>query len=114
MARIVLRGRSEEMATALSMLRRVRRFGCGGVLLLNGEPGIGKSALFAAIVEQAASAHFSCAVSKADQISRISPAAPLILALRSGTRPRRRHPDQRRPPLRSAEPRLGTQASSTR
>jgi DNA-binding CsgD family transcriptional regulator len=75
------------MATALSMLRRVRRFGYGGVLLLNGGPGIGKSAVFATIVEQAASVHFTCAVSKADQISRISPAAPLILALRSGPRP---------------------------
>jgi DNA-binding CsgD family transcriptional regulator len=86
-ARTVLRGRSQAMATALSMMRRVRTHGRGGVLVLEGEPGIGKSAVFAAIAEQAAAMQFSCGVSKADQIGRISPAAPLLLALRSGTRP---------------------------
>jgi DNA-binding CsgD family transcriptional regulator len=86
-ARTVLRGRSEVMATALSMLRRVRAHGRGGVLVLEGEPGIGKSAVFAAIVEQASATQFVCGVSKADQIGRISPAAPLLLALRSGSRP---------------------------
>ena len=87
MARTVLRGRSEVMATALSMMRRVRAHGRGGVLVLEGEPGIGKSAVFAAIVEQAAVMQFVYGVSKADQIGRISPAAPLLLALRSGSRP---------------------------
>jgi DNA-binding CsgD family transcriptional regulator len=75
------------MATALSMMRRVQAHGRSGVLVLEGEPGIGKSAVFAAIVEQAAAAKFVCGVSKADQIGRISPAAPLLLALRSGSRP---------------------------
>jgi DNA-binding CsgD family transcriptional regulator len=75
------------MATALSMMRRVRAHGRGGVLVLEGEPGIGKSAVFAAIIEQAAVMQFVCGVSKADQIGRISPAAPLLLALRSGSRP---------------------------
>jgi DNA-binding CsgD family transcriptional regulator len=75
------------MATALSMLRRVRTLGRGGVLVLEGEPGIGKSAVFAAIVEQAAAMQFTCGASKADKIGRISPAAPLLLALRSGSRP---------------------------
>jgi DNA-binding CsgD family transcriptional regulator len=86
-ARTVLRGRSAAMATALSMMRRVQAHGRSGVLVLAGEPGIGKSAVFAAIVEQAAAAKFVCGVSKADQIGRISPAAPLLLALRSGSRP---------------------------
>lgn len=86
-ARTVLRGRSEVMATALSMMRRVRTHGRGGVLVLEGEPGIGKSAAFSAIAEQAAAMQFTCGVSKADQIGRISPAAPLLLALRSGSRP---------------------------
>ena len=86
-ARTVLRGRSEVMATALSMMRRVRAHGRGGVLVLEGEPGIGKSAVFTAIVEQAAVMQFVHGVSKADQIGRISPAAPLLLALRSGSRP---------------------------
>ena len=75
------------MATALGVMRRVRSHGRGGVLVLEGEPGIGKSAVFAAITEQAAAAQFTCGVGKADQIGRISPAAPLLLALRSGARP---------------------------
>ena len=37
-ARTVLRGRSQAMATALSMMRRVRAHGRGGVLVLEGEP----------------------------------------------------------------------------
>lgn len=86
-ARTVLRGRSEVMATALSMMRRVRTHRRGGVLVLEGEPGIGKSAVLLAIAQQAAAMQFMCGVSKADQISRISPAAPLLLALRSGSRP---------------------------
>jgi DNA-binding CsgD family transcriptional regulator/tetratricopeptide (TPR) repeat protein len=86
-ARTVLRGRSEAMATALSMMRRVRTRGRGGVLVLEGEPGIGKSAVFSAIAEQAAAMQFTCGVSQADQTGGISPAAPLLLALRSGPRP---------------------------
>ena len=85
--RTVLRGRSEVMATALSMMRRVRAHGRGAVLVLEGEPGIGKSAVFAAIAGQAAAMQFACGVGKADQIGRISPGAPLLLALRSGPRP---------------------------
>ncbi|HEY3606312.1 MAG TPA: AAA family ATPase [Pseudonocardiaceae bacterium] len=87
MSKVVLRGRSRAMATALGVARRVRGHGHGGVILVEGEPGIGKSAVFAEIVTQAARMTFACAVGKADQIGRISPAAPLLLALRSGTRP---------------------------
>ena len=86
-ARIVLRGRSGVMATALSMMRRIRAHGRGAVLVLEGKPGIGKSAVFAAIAEQAAAMQFACGVGKADQIGRISPGTPLLLALRSGPRP---------------------------
>lgn len=87
MSKVVLRGRSEAMAAALRVLRRVRGQGHGGVILVEGEPGIGKSAVFAEIVTQAARMTFTCAVGKADQIGRISPAAPLLLALRSGADP---------------------------
>jgi predicted ATP-dependent serine protease len=81
---VVLRGRSDVMTAALGVARRVRRLGHGGVILVEGEPGIGKSAVFADIVTQASRMTFTCAVSKADQIGRMSPAAPLLLALRSG------------------------------
>ncbi|MFC0431014.1 AAA family ATPase [Kutzneria buriramensis] len=87
MAKVVLRGRAAAMAAALRVVRGVRGQGHGAVLLVEGEPGIGKSALFTEIVTQAARMGFGCAVGKADQIGRISPAAPLLLALRSGARP---------------------------
>src|SRR5437867_5961998 len=86
-SKAVLRGRSEAMAAALGILRRVRGQGHGGVILIEGEPGIGKSAVFAEIVTQAARMTFVCAVGKADQIGRMSPAAPLLLALRAGAYP---------------------------
>lgn len=57
------------------------------MLLVEGEPGIGKSTVLTAIVEQATAMGFTSAVSKADHIARISAAAPLLLALRSGRRP---------------------------
>lgn len=86
MSKVVLRGRSDIMSTALTIARRVRQ-GNGAVLLVEGEPGIGKSAVFAEILTQAARMNFACAAGKADQISRMSPAAPLLLALRSGDTP---------------------------
>jgi len=86
-SKLVLRGRSAAMADALGLARRVRAQGHGGVILVEGEPGIGKSALFMEIVTQATRMGFACAVGKADQIGRISPAAPLLLALRSGADP---------------------------
>ena len=75
------------MATAMSVLRKAWDHTYGGLLLLEGEPGIGKSALFSEIANQARLVGYTCASGKADQISRISPAAPLLLALRSGPRP---------------------------
>ena len=51
--RVVLRGRSAEMTAALGPLRRAVRTGRGGMLLVTGEPGIGKSALLAALAAEA-------------------------------------------------------------
>src|SRR5277367_3439755 len=87
MARVVLRGRADVMAASLAALRRVSARGHGEVILLEGEPGIGKTAVFDEVVEQAARMKVSIAVSKADPIARISPAAPILLALRSGAQP---------------------------
>jgi len=54
--RVVLRGRSAEMTAALGPLRRAVRTGRGGMLLVTGEPGIGKSALLATVGAGAAGA----------------------------------------------------------
>jgi DNA-binding CsgD family transcriptional regulator len=87
MSRVVLRGRSEEIAAGLGLLRRTRQSGHGAVLLIEGPPGIGKSAILAELVAQAAQLGFRCGLSKADQITGTSPATPVLLALRSGASP---------------------------
>ena len=56
--RVVLRGRSAEMTAALGPLRRAVRTGRGGMLLVTGEPGIGKSALLAAVAAEAGTLGF--------------------------------------------------------
>src|ERR1700722_11226329 len=87
MPRFPLRGRSEEMATGLGLLRRARTSGHGGVLLIEGPPGIGKSAILAELVAQARRTPYRCGLSKAAPIARMSPGASLLLALRSGRDP---------------------------
>jgi DNA-binding CsgD family transcriptional regulator len=87
MPRFTLRGRSDEVATGLGLLRRARSRGHGGVLLIEGPPGIGKSAILAELVSQARRTPYRCGLSKADSIARMSPGASLLLALRSGRDP---------------------------
>jgi putative protein kinase ArgK-like GTPase of G3E family len=50
MAGIVLRGRSEQMAVALGLIRKATRTGRANGLIITGEAGIGKSALLSAVV----------------------------------------------------------------
>ncbi|MGY4652546.1 AAA family ATPase [Mycobacterium sp. URHB0021] len=87
MAQVALRGRSEAMSRALDALRRVSRTGQGALVVINGEPGIGKSAVLRAIVEQASRAGFSVGSGKAEQGDQIAPGAPLLVSLRSGPQP---------------------------
>ncbi|WP_188188469.1 helix-turn-helix transcriptional regulator [Nonomuraea sp. SYSU D8015] len=87
MSPTVLRGRAEEMARALAVLRAAVRTGQGAVLLIRGEPGIGKSALAAEIGAQAARIGFLVGAGKAEESDQIAPLAPLVVALRSGPAP---------------------------
>ena len=82
-----LRGRSEPMARALSTVRGVRRQGTGGVVLVSGQAGIGKTALLAEVCRQAARLQVRTAIGTCDPIEQVSPCAPLIAALRSGPEP---------------------------
>jgi DNA-binding CsgD family transcriptional regulator/tetratricopeptide (TPR) repeat protein len=111
-AGMVLRGRSDEMAAALRLIRRVDRTGQGGGLIIRGEAGIGKSALLAAITREASrpvpgrpvpgrpapGAHPApgrsgpgpgtvCGSVRADRVGRVVPGGPLLTALRDGADP---------------------------
>jgi DNA-binding CsgD family transcriptional regulator len=86
-SREVLRGRSEELRVVLGAMRRAARAGAGAVIAVTGEPGIGKSALLHAVVEQASRSGSVVGVGRAEEIDQIVLGAPLLLALRSGPRP---------------------------
>ena len=58
--REVVRGREAEQKLVRELLRRAQR-GTGGVLLVDGEPGIGKSLLLRDSTDQAAERGFSLA-----------------------------------------------------
>jgi predicted ATPase len=83
----VLRGRSDEMAAALGLIRRVDRTGQGSGLIIRGEAGIGKSALLAAITVEAGRSGAVCGAVRADRIGRVVPGGPLLTALRDGAGP---------------------------
>ncbi len=93
--RVVLRGRSAEMAAAIGPLRRAMRTGRGGMLLVTGEPGIGKSALPAAVAGEAGTLGFRVgaaavvrpAPGEADRAGGGRGVEALLLALRSGPDP---------------------------
>jgi DNA-binding CsgD family transcriptional regulator/tetratricopeptide (TPR) repeat protein len=87
MAQTVLRGRSDSMSRALSALRRATGTGQSALIVISGEPGIGKSALLRDVVEQASRAGFVVGSGKAEQGDQIAPGAPLLVALRSGAHP---------------------------
>lgn len=82
-----LRGRSEPMARALAVVRSARQHGTGGVLLVSGPSGIGKTALVTEIRRQSAALRLRVAGGKCDEIEQVSPGAPVIALLRSGRDP---------------------------
>jgi predicted ATPase len=82
-----LRGRAEEMARAHAFLHRAGTSGKGGAIFISGEPGIGKSALLAAISADARAMNFAVGAAKADERDQIAPMAALLMALRSGPTP---------------------------
>jgi len=87
MARVALRGRSGAMSRTLSALDRAARTGQGALVVISGEPGIGKSAVLREVVEQASRAGFNVGSGKAEQGDQIAPGAPLLVSLRSGPHP---------------------------
>ncbi|GAA4692475.1 helix-turn-helix transcriptional regulator [Nocardioides conyzicola] len=80
-------GRDDELTRAHNALLASRRTGQGAILLVTGDPGVGKSTIMTAIAERAALLGFSVGVSKAEEADQIAPGAPLLIALRSGSSP---------------------------
>jgi DNA-binding NarL/FixJ family response regulator len=77
--REAVRGRETERKIVRDLLRRAQR-GHGGVVLVDGEPGIGKSRLLRACTDEAAEHGFSLAAGAADQLGGAIP----FFALRAG------------------------------
>jgi predicted ATPase len=86
-------GRDAERRAVGDVLRRTRR-GAGGVVLVEGEQGIGRSRLLGESVSEAAGQGFSLAAGAADRLGRTIP----FFALRTALQPLGRfvagdHPD---------------------
>ncbi len=75
------RGRAAEQKVVGDLLRRARR-GAGGVVLVDGEPGIGKSLLLRCAIDDAAELGFSLAAGAADELGWAIPFFALRVALR--------------------------------
>jgi DNA-binding CsgD family transcriptional regulator len=76
----VMRGRDAERQIVRGLLRRAQR-GSGGVVLVEGEPGIGKSLLLREATDEAAGQNFSLAAGAADRLGRTIPFFALRAAL---------------------------------
>jgi AAA ATPase domain len=78
----VVYGRDTERRAVGEVLRRARR-GAGGVVLVEGEPGIGKSRLLSEAVSEAAGQGFSLAAGAADRLGWTIPFLASGAALRA-------------------------------
>jgi DNA-binding CsgD family transcriptional regulator/tetratricopeptide (TPR) repeat protein len=76
-----MHGRDRELQVVAELLRGAVQ-GRSGILLIEGEPGSGKSGLLCEAINQAASQDFSLVTAAADEVSRRMPFAPLLAALR--------------------------------
>ncbi len=77
----LLRGRAAEQKVIRDLLRRAQRR-AGGVVLVDGEPGIGKSLLLRDATDEAADQGFSLAAGAADPLGQVIPFFGLRAALR--------------------------------
>jgi DNA-binding NarL/FixJ family response regulator len=75
-----MRGRDSERRIARDLLQRAQQ-GVGGVVLVEGEPGTGKSLLLRAVVGEAARQGFTLAAGAADQLGQALPFFALRTAL---------------------------------
>jgi DNA-binding NarL/FixJ family response regulator len=78
-----MRGRQEQYEAVLDALEGAQQ-GQGKVILVEGEPGIGKSRLIAVARDRAERRGFFLAVAAADELTNWDPLAPLLAAVGNG------------------------------
>src|SRR5215831_5188026 len=83
---MAVRGRDAETKLIGELLRRGRRHS-GAVLLIEGEPGMGKSLLLASAAQAATALGYATVITVADEFERLIPLGPLLLALGDVTDP---------------------------
>ena len=101
-----LRGRDDELSTALAVIRRTRAHGASRVVLISGNAGVGKTALLSEICRQAAHMNIRLARGKCDEIEQAWPGAPVVGLLRTGRDPLLQEPEFRQVSALIAEPLL--------
>ena len=79
-----MRGRVTECEQVLSLVRSTKG-GQGGLLLVEGDPGMGKSLLLAVAGREAERLGLTLVAVAADELSQAMPLAPLLTALHAGT-----------------------------
>ncbi|MEV5573870.1 AAA family ATPase [Spirillospora sp. NPDC052269] len=82
-----LRGRESELGELDALITSVARTGSGGMALIQGEPGIGKTTLLTEAVSRAAAAGFSVGLGKAEELHHMVPLSSLAAGLLHGDRP---------------------------
>ncbi|MFH8805625.1 AAA family ATPase [Streptomyces sp. NPDC017936] len=87
LSRSGLRGREAELGELEALIASVARTGSGTLVLVQGEPGIGKTTLLAEAASRAAAAGFSVGVGRADELHHLVPLSSLASCVLHGDRP---------------------------
>jgi predicted ATPase len=87
LSRSGLRGREVELEELQALIVSVARTGSGGLALIQGEPGIGKTTLLAEAVTRARSVGFSAGLGKADELHHIVPLSSLAACVLHNDQP---------------------------
>ncbi|KOG75730.1 transcriptional regulator [Streptomyces antibioticus] len=87
LSRSGLRGREAELEELRTLIDAVARTGGGALVLLRGEPGIGKTTLLTEAVTRAEAAGFSVGLGKADELHHLVPLSSLATCVVHGDKP---------------------------
>ncbi|MEV0136788.1 AAA family ATPase [Dactylosporangium sp. NPDC050688] len=85
--RVALRGRSEALRRILQVMAEVSDQGDAHMVVVTGEPGIGKSAFLAEVEDHAAQLGYAIGSAKAEEFDQIAPGITMLAALQYGTPP---------------------------